>query len=273
MKAARLLLFSMALGAVARASALGAAVAQDGPTPFRPLVSFAPQIGATLATDTWRLDGQPLFLAAGALVSDTLALQHRLDFALLFAAAATYFPNPHLGLSIEAAISTANLGMDCRALQATPEASELCESIETEADRAATLYFVRLAGTLTANLERRVTPFGRLAAGVGVQTGRFVTTAGAVTSPGLQPAPVTVIDGRRGQENASPAVGLAGGIFVRPAKSYLLRLEVRDEIFWVPAPAAPADPNAQVRIRDRAIHLPGIVIGFEILFERTRERR
>lgn len=252
---------------------LAAGLAQDEPSPFRPTVGLAPQIGATLAVDTWRLDRQPLFLAAGAPAADTLALQHRLDPALLFAAAATYFPNPHLGLSVEAAVSTANLGMDCRALATSRVGDQLCESIETEADRPATLYFVQVAGTITGNLERRVSPFVRLSGGVSVQTGRFVTTAGSYIPPGLQPVPLTVIDGRKAQENASPALGLAAGAFVRLGRSYLLRLEVRDEILWVPEPAAPAHADAQVPIRDRAIHLPGIAIGLEILFERTRERR
>ena len=240
----------------------------------RPSVVLTILAGAGSGNDLWGIRKQPL-LVAGTANHDTLAVGRSIGSSLILGASGTYFLTPNVGLHAELSYLGLPLDSSCR-LQPPeqPDADhknqQMCDNLQAvEGSGGAIAIFAGV--TVRAGSQRAFSPYLRGSVGL-VNMSRSTVEVVSSYSDG------TGIHEREVISDPSPRhrsvmLGLAAGFTTPLGPGYQARVEVRDIVTSLERVTGPATDLGVAPLGTRTYHHVALVLGFDIVLERTRGRR
>ncbi len=260
------------------AGAVVAALAAPAAAQTRPAPSLIVSIfgGVAGSGDLWSIARQPLSVLQSSMF-DTLSLARRVTTGIAAGVTVTYFPTPHLGLSVEGTYLGLGVDDDCTALfinepfPGEVSANEqICDDIRARGRSATTAGFY--AGpTLRIAPRGAVRPYLKVNVGLSIRSsslietaGRFATTGGVAERPVIQDAGNTFVN---------PSFLGAAGVTVPISPGYQFRMEVRDHILRLQRVTAPADALGMAPTEGFFKNTLGLVVALDIILEQRRGRR
>lgn len=263
---------------------VGTASVLPAQTPAQPQLVLTILGGVMTSRHLWTLNDQPFYaqtlLGPNTSKVDTLDLSRRIVPSFAVGLMATYFRGPHLGLQAEVSFLGMTMESHCRLRQAQPPEPgdlnpELCSSLQ---GRATTASAVNLSIGVIGRLapRGRISPYGRLHAGIVARTRGTIEMIGYYYDPNLasaQGAPVLADD-----HPNKTGVGLtaAVGMTLALGPGYQFRLEGRDHFTRLDRVTGPADPTTGTLMPPHGgafFHNFVFVAGLDIVLERKRGRR
>lgn len=267
---AGLLLCALGLGLLAT----GRVHAQQRSEPQLLLTIFGGAAGGATLYSGLR---QPLVLVEDPFAIDTLDLDRRLAPGVTFGASATYFPNPHLGVSGEIVFIGFGLDDTCGMAYTDPSTArrgyneQICNDIAGKSGSASTIAFY--AGGLYRIAPRGgVKPYLRVQAGIATRASSTVEVSGRfVDETGIVRDRLVIADQDPG--SAEPSVGFGLGVMLPFAAGYQARLELRDHLLYANRVTGPANALEQAPTERTLINSLGLVFMLDIVLEQRRGRR
>jgi hypothetical protein len=268
--------------AFALSLAAGAASAQTGSQPILVISVYG---GMASGNSLWTISRQPLDVLCnptGACGYDTLQLSRELTTGILAGVAATYFRNPHLGLTGEVFYLGLPLDDTCTGLlfNADPgfdptRNQEVCSSIAGASPSTSALG-VYAGVVLRASATHVVSPYVRGGIGFLSYSSGTVEMAGIFADTVVESRAV-IIDPH--EKKLAPSAQVAAGFTTRLGPGYQFRFEVRDVL--VPLDrvtgAAPVigcgNACLQPPTETRIYHRIALTIGLDVVLEQKRGRR
>lgn len=251
-----------------------APVALPAQTRSEPNLVFSFSLGLTTGKDLWSIPRQPLSVP-GSAAFDTASIDRSLRPGLTATLSAALYTSPSFAWTAE--IGYYGLGTEQRCEGPAvyqPDPEDTNEQVCTSASgtrRATSIVGLQAGGIYRFMPAKRVTPYVRATAGVGMIGNSFVTTTGCFQTvcgyPLIEPdkgASVTWIS------------TLTGGISVNVAQAYRVRMEFRDVIASVPTVTGVAVFGTGSHIAPttrRVVHVPTFLFGVDLVFERRHTRR
>ncbi len=275
--ARRLVLF------LAFAAPLASARAQ---TADQPNLIFSISAGYLTGGSLWTIARQLEPVSTpGAVTWDTLTLGRKLSPGLAATLSATYFRSPHLGYSVEAGFFGIGSTASCGALggyRTDPDQKDQQACVYTQGEniRGNTVGF--LAGLVWRPVSRGNQLFLRAAGGGAIVGSSYIETAAPVNilvAPGQSTQATLFLLEDNHQDHLTWMVSLGGGAMLPISPGYQLHIEVRDLITALAVPTGPVDSISIMRgtfqppTRWRAVHIPTITVGLDVVLERRRGHR
>jgi hypothetical protein len=223
-----------------------AAAAQTGSQPSLVLTIYA---GTASGASVWNIARQPLCLPVATCSSsdphDTLRLTRDLGSGLLAGAGATYYANPHVGLTLEVFYLGMPLDDGCTGLFYNPDAEtrneQLCDNITGASLSTSAIAFFGGA-VVRAAPTRAISPFVRAGAGLlSYSTGTIEMSGVYYLSNGQPVTRVVIVDDKPKK----------GALTVQAAAGFTARR------LWVPVPLRAARHSGPARVHHRSRRRPG----------------
>jgi hypothetical protein len=181
-----------------------------------------------------------------------------------------YFPGEHFGLTADFFLLGLGYDDSCRIL-GTAESQrnlEVCNNLDDE-EKSAAAVTVSVGGNVRFFPREFISPFVRANVGVLFSNQSSVLTQG-VTNSGVL---LTIFDDSK-RSRVSPALALGVGATMPISRGYHLRWEVRDNIVGIEAvTGATAAPRFEPPHERRYKHMFSVLIGVDVILERSRGRR
>jgi len=262
----------------------GAALfAQEYSSPQEPHLVFSISAGMSAGKDLWVLLDHPQPVVGGSpTIQDTLDIGRVLRSGIVAGLAASYYTTPRFGWTAEVTYFGFASEQRCSgpaAYQPEPEQINMQACDRAQGLHVATSIVGFLGGaTYRFFPDRRVEPFLRAVAGLGLLGNSYVQTSGTVHSTQCQTVDnfcsLTLV--REDQEDQFTFVtALSGGFSFALSPAYKVRFEGRDVITSLPVVTgngSASDPSLVPT--GRAIkHMPVFTIGIDIILERRHTRR
>ena len=269
---------SVRLAALAIACATSAVTAQSPEEP-QLLFSIAGGIAAG-GGSLWSLPQQPVQVL-GSTEQDTLGVGRYLRPAVALTLGATYYRSQHLGLTAEAGyfgVASESRCIPPSAWKADAENKNQLTCTQIQGAHVPTsLVGFQVGLSYRFSPGRKVQPYARLAAGVGLLANSFVRTDAAIPFSNCSltgnVCTMVFVDGESTPEFALLA-SLAAGATIEISSGYRFRFEARDLIVDLPVPAGNASPgNALAPVERSLRHIPVFTAGLDVVLERRRGRR
>lgn len=243
---------------------------EEGATGSQANLVFGVAGAFTTNSSLWAVPNQPLRL--GPPPADTLSLTRVIDGGIGLMFYGMYFPKKSFGLSGEVFFLGTEYEDECQVaftLTAPPaDVHTLCGDIDARSRSTATV-LATVGGVFRISPRGTISPYLRAAGGVAIINRSSVALEGRTSSG------VVVIYDDDATRSVSPAAVLGLGFTARSKRGgYQVRLEARDNIIGYDAvtsagPPTGARPPTEVSYK----HLFSLVIGFEIVLEKSRGRR
>ncbi|HXY70744.1 MAG TPA: hypothetical protein VEH62_14985 [Gemmatimonadales bacterium] len=255
-------------------------------TPDQPNLIFTISAGMTTGSALWSIPRQLAFSSNnGGNQWDTVALGRTMRVGFLATLSATYFQSPHLGYTLEAGFFGLESESACEPVgaflpvSASPPNQQACAYLHGLEQRGDA---VGLLGGLTYRLTSGgLQPYLRAEVGGAILGSSFVEEAGpALNADGSQSLVYFLAD--QNHKELTWMVSLGAGAMLPLGPGYQLRVEARDIILSVPRPLGPATDTGAVAagsqlpqppIGMKAVHVPSISVGLDVVLERRRGRR
>jgi hypothetical protein len=219
----------------------------------------------------WSISPQPIQDVDGSSTfEDNLALSRSIMPTFGAGFSGTYFPGEHVGLSADAFLLGLGYEDSCRILGTLRSVQNLavCESIDLRERRAAA---VTLSGGAVFRAFSRevISPFARVNAGLLFSNQSSIRIEGFNEDNAL----VRVYE-HDSDTRVAPAFAVGVGATVVLGRAYHLRWEVRDNIVGVErVTGATPGPRVEPPHDQTFKHLFSIMIGLDVVLERSRGRR
>lgn len=215
----------------------------------------------------WLVPSQPL---QDGPVTDNLALSRTIMPTYGAGFSGTYFAGEHVGLTADAFLIGLGYEDDCRLNGGVRSArnAEVCANIAEQERRAAA---VTVSGGAVFRFFSRepISPFARVTAGLLFSNQSSVRTEG-FSNDGV----LLRIYEDESQTRVSPGLAIGVGATMQLGRAYHLRWEVRDNIVGVERVSGPTPGPLMEPPHDRTYkHLFSILIGIDVILERSRGRR
>jgi hypothetical protein len=245
--------------------------AQTAPQPSVVLTILA---GAVAGHELWTIPKQPL-LVIGTSNHDTLAVGRSIGSSLILGASGTYFLTRNVGVHAELSYLGLPLDASCR-LQPPEQADfehknqQLCDNLHAVAGSGGAIAI--FAGvTVRAGSQRDFSPYLRGSIGMVNASRSTVEVVGTYSDAGgIQERQVIADPSPR---HRSVMAGFAAGFTTPLGPGYQARIEVRDIVTSLERVTGPASDLAVAPVGSRTYHHFSLVLGFDIVLERTRGRR
>lgn len=251
-----------------------APVALPAQTRGEPNLVFSFSMGLTTGKELWDIPRQPLAVP-GSGAYDTASIGRSLRPGLTATLSAALYTSPSFAWTAE--IGYYGLGTEQRcdgppAYAADPNNTnqQVCESA-AGTHRATSVVGFQAGGIYRFRPAKRVTPYLRATAGLGLIGNSFVTTTGCFASVCGYP----LIEPDKGA-SLTWISALTGGISVNVAPAYRVRMEFRDVIAAIPTVTGEAVPVSGSHVAPtsrRVVHVPTFLFGVDLVFERRHTRR
>jgi hypothetical protein len=240
-------------------------------------LSLGVAAGATVGTDLWQVDNQPLF--DGVSNVDTLAIARRLRSSLVVVFHGTYFPGEHLGVTGEAMLIGLGFEDDCSLAFASGSTRnrEVCSTINQH-DTPASAAALSVGALYRIWSHKTFSPYARVHAGLiltqhsGVKVdGQFAVPIDSVTN-GI--GEVSVYNDSK-IHKTSAVIGLGVGFTATMGHGYQIRWELRDNIAGIQTVTGPTFGAPFLEPPHQRVwkHVFSITFGFDVVLERRRGRR
>ena len=223
--------------------------------------------GYVQGSGLWTVPRQPLLEDPPA---DTLFLSRSIKPSLGFGFSGTYFHGANLGLTADAFLIGLGYDDSCRlvAPQSSVRNAEVCRSINSQ-DKSAAAVVLSAGGILRIASREFISPFIRASAGLLFTNQSSVLTSGTSNSGALL---VIYDDEKRSSVRGAFALGVGATMAV--GQGYHIRGEVRDNIVGVDRVTGPTTGARLIPPHENHFkHLFSILIGVDIILERSRGRR
>lgn len=234
--------------------------------------------GFISGSNLWRVNGQPLYdyTFGGEPYIDTLTLRRTIRANPMFGARFLMFPGEHVGYFGEAFLLGMGYDDTCgRTYESvSPRNAQVCESINRNQSPSSA---VQVGGGVlfrTAS-QRRISPYARVGAGVGLSSRSPLAMDGTFNSPASDNQQVIVeVFAASNRSQLHPVVNFGAGFTTPVGRGYQMRWEVRDNIVGVNTASGPTSidgevPESSLRFRHRF----SIEVGFDVVLERRPGRR
>ncbi len=213
---------------------------------------------------------QEIVVGGGTPVTDRFALSRGTKTTLGAGFSGIYFPGENVGLTADFVLLGLGYDDSCRLLapaQSTRNA-QVCEDIDQQ-EKSAAAVTVGLGGVFRFFSREFISPFARANVGLLFSNQSSVLTQG-VTNSGVL---LTIFEDEK-RTRVSPSFALGVGATMQLGRSYHLRWEVRDNIVGIEAVTGPtAAPRFEPPHERTYKHLFSILIGIDVVLERSRGRR
>jgi hypothetical protein len=239
-----------------------------------PNLVFSFSLGLTSGRGLWSVPRQPLSVP-GSADFDTVAVARVLRPALTATLSAALFQSPHFAWTAE--IGYYGLGSEQRcvgpavwAVDPDNTNEQVCTSAHG-AHRATSVVGFQAGGLYRFSPASRVSPYVRGTAGLGLIGNSFVETTGCFQIDCSYP-----MLGADKEISTTWIATLSGGISLRVAPAYRLRMELRDVITSLPRVTGEAVFGAGTHVAPTArsvVHVPTFLFGLDLVFERRHTRR
>jgi len=240
-------------------------------------LSLGVAAGATVGTELWHIDNQPLF--DGPSNVDTLAIARRVRSSLVVVFHGTYFPGEHVGFTGEAMLIGLGFEDDCSLefASGSVRSPQICNSINQH-DTPASAAALSVGALYRIWSRKNFSPYARVHAGLvltqhsGVrEDGTFIVPIDSVTN---EVGTVTVYDDSK-IHKSSAVFGLGIGFTAAMGHGYQIRWELRDNITGIQTVTGPTfgAPNLEPPHKLEWKHVVSITFGFDVVLERRRGRR
>jgi hypothetical protein len=246
-------------------------------TRSEPNLVFSFSFGLTTGKDLWRVPEQPVPVVGGTGEADTVDLARVLRPGATITLSGTLYRSPSFGFTAE--VGYYGIASEQRCIGPAvyqPDGDNTNQQLCTSAHgthRPTSVVGFQLGAAWRLASAARVSPYLRATAGLGVIGNSYIETTGIQTCPqGACTTPLIAAN-----TNSLTWIGsLTGGLAVKIAPAYRLRMELRDVVTAVPVPDGPgvfgvADPIAPAS--RRVIHVPTFLLGLDLVFERRHTRR
>ena len=216
----------------------------------------------------WSVPGQPVQDNPG--FTDNLALSRSIMPTYGAGFSGTYFAGEHVGLTADAFLIGLGYEDNCRIVGNLQSArnAEICADIDEEERRAAA---VTLSGGAVFRFFSRepISPFARVTAGLLFSNQSSIRTEGFADDGVL----LTIYEDES-QTRVSPGLAVGVGATMPLGRAYHLRWEVRDNIVGIERVSGPTPGPRTEPPHDRTYkHLFSVLIGIDVILERSRGRR
>jgi opacity protein-like surface antigen len=216
----------------------------------------------------WSVANQPVQDDPG--FTDNFALSRSIMPTYGAGFSGTYFAGEHVGLTADAFLIGLGYEDNCRLVGSLQSArnAEVCANIDAQERRAAA---VTMSGGAVFRFYSRepISPFARVSAGLLFSNQSSVRTEGFSDDGVL----LTIYDDES-QTRVSPSLALGVGATVPLGRAYHLRWEVRDNIVGIERVSGPTPAPRMEPPHDRIYkHLFSVLIGIDVILERSRGRR
>lgn len=261
---------SLLLALILTVGAAGSAGAQARADQAR--LTFGIGLGFSGATDLWTIDGQPL-LDDGLVDTASFARSVRPSLGITFLG--TYYPGQHWGFvgSIHLLGLAFEDGCVMRTNSGSSNNAQVCADIDGSTSPGTTV--TTTVGALYRPLPwSDIQPYLRADAGLVLSQLSTVRMRGSYTQPGVD----SIVDYFVFQDDhpasIHPALALGAGLTAFLSRSYLVRLEGKDNIVWLEEVAGTVPvPSATPPTVIDAHHVFSLTISVEVVLERRRGRR
>ena len=220
----------------------------------------------------WTVPNQPVPQSVDDTTSiiDNYAINRSIKGTIAAGFSGTYYAGEHVGLTADAFLLGLGFDDSCRLTPPVESArnQQICDDIDQQEKSAAA---VTLSGGAVFRFLSRepVSPFARVSAGLLFSNQSSVLTQG-VRDDGVL---LTIYEDSR-RTRVTPSLALGVGATMPIGRAYHLRWEVRDNIVGIEAVTGPTSaPRFEPPHERRYKHLFSILIGIDVILERSRGRR
>ncbi len=252
-------------------------------TPDEPILIFTISGGyVTAGGDLWKVPRQLALAGTSPSTTwDTVALGRQLAPGFAATLSATIFKSPHLGYTAEAGffgIGTTSLcsGVGSFSSNQNQVACSLLNESNFRGDAVGLL-----GGLIWRFTTGGPQPYLRAVGGLAILGSSYIEEAATiVSSTGSENLVYFLAD--RNHKELSYMVSLGAGVMLPLGPGYQLHLEARDIIVGLPFAKGPATDTAaqaagetlpQPPVGLRAMHIPTLTVGLDVVLERKRGRR
>ena len=236
----------------------------------RPNLVFTVSAAHVSGGGLWSVGDQPINIGEPT-APDHFFLSRSVKRTFGAAFSATYFKGQHLGLTAETFLIGLGYDDSCHIL-GTPLSGdniERCRFID-ERDRSAAAVTVSVGGIYRIAPREFLSPFVRVSAGLLVNNQSPLLLTAQTNAGGL----LTVYEDNNHGTRLRPALLLGVGTTIAASPTYQLRWEIRDNIVGVQRVTGPVDVMGAVPPHNTAYkHLFSVMLGLDVVLERTRGRR
>jgi hypothetical protein len=219
----------------------------------------------------WTVPSQPIQDVVGSSTFvDNLALSRFIMPTFGAGFSGTYFPGEHVGITADAFLIGLGYEDNCRVIGGVQSAQNLavCESIDQRERRAAAVT-LSTGGVFRAFSREAISPFARVNVGLLFSNQSSIRTEGFNASGALLRVYEHDSDTR-----VAPAFSVGVGATAVLGRAYQLRWEIRDNIVGVEeVTGATAGPRVEPPHGQKFKHLISVLIGIDVVLERSRGRR
>jgi hypothetical protein len=201
---------------------------------------------------------------------DNLSISRSIKNTLSAGVSGTYYRGENVGLTADAFLL--GLGFDDSCTVRPPIEIDLnrqiCEDIDQQ-DKSAAAVTLSVGAVFRAFSREAISPFARVSAGLLFSNQSSVLTQGVRDDNVL----LTIYEDSK-RTRVSPSLTLGVGATTPIGRAYHLRWEVRDNIVGIEAVTGPnSAPRFEPPHERRYKHLLSILIGIDVILERSRGRR
>jgi len=259
----------------------GGAAAQEL-SPHEPHLVFSISAGLSNGSDLWTLPDHPQPVLGTPGFADTMAISRVLRPGLIAGLAASYYTSPHFGWTAE--VTYFGLSSEQRCTGPTtyqPEADRINQqACERAQGQHVATSIVGFMGGMTYRFfpDRRVEPFVRGVAGLGLLGNSYIVTSGDIHTTQCQTADnlctLTLVR-EETQSQMTFVASLSAGLAYALSPGYRVRFEGRDLITSLPvATGNGQDVDPAIVATGRVIkNVFAFTIGLDIILEQRHTRR
>lgn len=182
----------------------------------------------------------------------------------------TYYPGEHVGFTADAFLLGLGFDDSCRLRQPVESSlnQQICDDIDQQ-DKSAAAATMSVGAVFRVWSREMISPFARVSAGLLFANQSSVLTQG-VSRGGVL---FTIFEDSK-RTRVSPSFALGVGATTPLGRGYHLRWEVRDNIVGIEKVTASIPQRGFEPPHERAYkHLFSILIGIDVVLERSRGRR
>jgi hypothetical protein len=256
-------------------------------TPSQPHLVLSIFAGATTGNQLWTVGNQPFCVLQGTVpnqscssIYDTLRLSREETASIIAGVAATYFPGPHVGYSLEVFYLGLPLDDTCTGVYYNPDPqsdpfygnrnAQLCDNISRAPLSISAIGFFG-GVTLRAAASRSISPYVRAGAGVVTYTTGTIEMSGVYVENGSITSRAVYLDDHPKQTAFSGEV--AGGVGLRLGPAYQFRLELRDVMVPLQTVGGPSGDFLRPPTKSKLFHHAALTLGLDVVLEKSRGRR